>query len=188
MNNIGQQHHRLNHTRGAALITALIILLVLTVLGVTAMRNTSLQENITGNLRDQDLALQAAETALSDAEFKLSAASATGVPIAGGNLVVGGTTLGTVFKRGVLPPMNTTSHDSTVWNNTNAIKVNTPLQGLSDNPSYIIEFEQSVIDNLDPESRAKGHGRYYYRITARGVGSSPNSVVLLQEVYGIRSY
>jgi len=188
MNKSIRQPDSLIQSRGAALITALIILLVLTVLGVTAMRNTSLQENITGNLRDRDLALQAAESALTDAEYKLSAAAVTNIPIPGGNLTIAGTTIGKVFQRGVLPAMNTTAHDSSVWNATNAIPVNTSLQGLSANPSYIVEFEQSVIDNLDPESRAKGRGNFYYRITARGVGNSPNSVVLLQEVYGIRSY
>lgn len=188
MNNAANFDMNMKYQQGAALITALIILLVLTVLGISAMRNTSLQENITGNLRDHDLALQAAETALTDAEGNLSLASATNIPIAGGNLIVSGTTLGPIIQRDTLPPMNTTGHDYTVWDGTNDIAASSTLQGLAANPTYIIEFEQAVIDNLDPESRAKGRGRYYYRVTARGVGSSKNSVVLLQEHYAMRRY
>jgi len=171
------------HQHGAALVTSLVILLVLTVLGISAMKSSNLQENIVGNLRDHELAIQAADSALTDAENKLSVPTAT-VPIPNST-----GTYGVINPRGVLPDLANSAYDtSTVWNGTNNKTIAISLQGLSSNPSYVIEFEQSVIDNLDPESRAKGKGRYYYRITSRGFGASPNSAVLLQEVYGIRHY
>jgi len=49
---------------GAALIVSLVLLLIMTVLGVTAMRTTTLQERMAGNLRDNNLAFQDAEAAL----------------------------------------------------------------------------------------------------------------------------
>ena len=49
---------------GAALIVALVILVVLTLLGVTAMNTSSLQENIASNTQQQVHAFQAAETGL----------------------------------------------------------------------------------------------------------------------------
>lgn len=57
--------------RGAVLLVALIMLLLLTVLGAAAMRDTSLQERMAGNMRDQSLAFQAAEAALRFAEQKV---------------------------------------------------------------------------------------------------------------------
>lgn len=54
--------------RGAALVVALIFLLVLTLLGTTAMRGTTMQERMAGNTRDWNLAFQAAEAALREAE------------------------------------------------------------------------------------------------------------------------
>ena len=54
--------------RGAVLLVALIMLLLLTVLGAAAMRDTNLQERMAGNMRDQSLAFQAAEAALRFAE------------------------------------------------------------------------------------------------------------------------
>ena len=54
--------------QGAILIVALIMLLLLTIIGLSSMRGTSLQENMTGNMRDSNLALQAAEAALRKGE------------------------------------------------------------------------------------------------------------------------
>jgi len=52
---------------GAVLIVALIILVVLTLLGVTAMNTTSLQERIAANTQESAQAFQAAETGYSQA-------------------------------------------------------------------------------------------------------------------------
>ena len=44
---------------------ALVILLILTILGVAAMSNTSLQEKMAGNVQEQTRAFEAAESGLS---------------------------------------------------------------------------------------------------------------------------
>lgn len=59
--------------RGAVLIVALIMLLLLTVIGLSSMRGTSLQENMAGNMRDSNLALQASEAALRKGEEQVAA-------------------------------------------------------------------------------------------------------------------
>ena len=53
---------------GSALIVSLVILLLLTLIGVTAMSTTSLEERMAGNNRDENIAFQAAETAARDGE------------------------------------------------------------------------------------------------------------------------
>lgn len=53
---------------GAALITGLIFLVVLTMIGITSARMSSLEERMSGNMRDRAYAMQAAEAALRDAE------------------------------------------------------------------------------------------------------------------------
>jgi len=53
---------------GAVLVTGLMFLAVLTLLGVTSARMSSLEERMSGNMRDRSLAMQAAELALRDAE------------------------------------------------------------------------------------------------------------------------
>lgn len=52
---------------GAVLIVAMILLVVLTLLGVTAMNTTSLQERIASNTQEHVHAFQAAETGLNQA-------------------------------------------------------------------------------------------------------------------------
>ena len=59
--------------RGAILFVSLIILLLMTILGVTAMSNVSMEERMAGNMRDGDMAVQAAEAALRSGEAWLIA-------------------------------------------------------------------------------------------------------------------
>lgn len=53
---------------GVVMVIALIALLLLSLIGTTSIKSSTIQERISGNLRDQDLAFQAAEAALHDAE------------------------------------------------------------------------------------------------------------------------
>ena len=59
--------------KGAALIVSLIILALMTLLGLSSISTSSLEEKMTANLRDHELAFQAAEIALRDAEKRISA-------------------------------------------------------------------------------------------------------------------
>lgn len=60
---------------GAALLTGLIFMVVLTLLALAAMRTTILEERMSGNARDRDAAFQAAEAALRAGEQVLQGAS-----------------------------------------------------------------------------------------------------------------
>lgn len=53
-----------NTQRGAVLIVALVMLLLLTLISLSSMRGTALQENMASNLRESNISLQAAEAAL----------------------------------------------------------------------------------------------------------------------------
>ena len=50
--------------RGVVLIMSLTILMVLTLIGVSAMKTSALQERMSGNARDYQIAFEAAEIAL----------------------------------------------------------------------------------------------------------------------------
>ena len=60
--------------RGVALIIALVLLVTITLLGLSSMRNTGLQERMTANLYDRSLAFQATESALREAEATITPA------------------------------------------------------------------------------------------------------------------
>jgi type IV pilus assembly protein PilX len=57
----------LGSERGAALIMSLVILLILTVLGITAMGTSSLEQKMAGNTQEANRAFQAAESGLNQA-------------------------------------------------------------------------------------------------------------------------
>ncbi|MBN3562481.1 pilus assembly PilX family protein [Aliamphritea spongicola] len=58
--------------QGVVLIIALIFLLMLSLIGVSAMQGTTIQEKMAGNLRDQISAFNAAEAALREGELNAS--------------------------------------------------------------------------------------------------------------------
>lgn len=58
--------------RGFALIVSMIVLLVMTVLVINAVRNTSLNEKMSGNYMDRTRAFQAAEQGLRQGEAALA--------------------------------------------------------------------------------------------------------------------
>lgn len=59
--------------RGVALVVALILLVVATLIGLAASRGTMLQERMSGNSFDRSLAFQRSESALRAAEAAISA-------------------------------------------------------------------------------------------------------------------
>lgn len=68
--------------KGSALIIALIMLLLLTILGIQGMRTNVLQERMAGNVRERNLAFQASEAALRAGETE-GPFSPSNTPLAG---------------------------------------------------------------------------------------------------------
>lgn len=66
LNRFGQISGNRDSARGAVLFVALIMLLLLTLLGITAMQVTTLQERMSGNLRIQQQAFENTERRLTD--------------------------------------------------------------------------------------------------------------------------
>ena len=72
------RHRETEHAqRGVALIVSLILLVIVTVIGLAAIRSTTLQEKMASNLQDRQIALQNSEAALRVAQGLLQANGAT---------------------------------------------------------------------------------------------------------------
>lgn len=81
-------HSRLfSRTRGFVLVSSLLLLLVVTILGVSMFRSFGVDEKIAGNTRDKQMALEAAQSAEQAAENYLvtAASNAQSTSIAGVN-------------------------------------------------------------------------------------------------------
>ena len=171
---------------GAALITGLIFLVVLTMIGITAARMSTLEERMSGNMRDRSIAMQAAELALRDAERDISnSVTASARDISGitdfsadCGTSTGGTTVGLCYSG---PGVATTIISGNAFDAAIATAAYgdytgaADIAGLSAQPRYAIEG----IRKTPPGSTEV----FYYRITVRAQGVNPNTVVWLQEVF-----
>jgi type IV pilus assembly protein PilX len=179
----------INRQHGVALITGLIFLVVLTLISVTAARMSSLEERMSGNMRDRSLAMQAAEMALRDAERDIrGGAGITRTPAISGLTNFDSACTAGLCYNGPTGNANGTDWNTTpVWRDSGGVSMTaapsvaygtyTGAIGdavLSAQPRYIIE---------GIEKNGSGTTVYYYRITVRAQGANANTVVWLQEVY-----
>ena len=178
---------------GAILVIALLFLVLLTIIGVSSISGVTLEEKMASNLREQNVAFQAAESALRDAEIDLEGGiGGTGnrdpMTIAA-NFASDCTTAFTngVCRQPAAPPGTWQTEIVTVstWNWTDANKTvaygrftgATALTGVFRQPRYVIEYLQEKDDSSTaPITR-------HFRISARGWGADQNSSVTLQTVY-----
>lgn len=183
MKTIGTSSQAIPHgQRGTALVMALVVLLLLTIIGVSAMNTTQMQERMSGNLKDKTLAFEAAETALIHAETWLAAnvssSVVTGPAVAAnGFYASGGCSTGNTYK-----PI----WECVDWNGPNVIRFpgvpggsagGQNLLGVSAQPRYI--FEQLALGPAGPGQRR------VVRITARGVGGTSQAIAMVQTVVDI---
>lgn len=65
--------HHPRRQRGMVLVASMLILIVITLLGLSAMRSAGLEERMSGNQYDQNYVFEAAEAALREAEIVAAA-------------------------------------------------------------------------------------------------------------------
>ncbi len=174
---MNMKRHNSHPTRaqtGSALIVSLLILLVMTLIGVTAMSSSNLEEKMAGNSRDKMLAFQAAEAALRQGE-DMVANLVTIAPFSS----CGGTYL---YDQGCKPDVTL---DGT-W--TTAKSYTGTIDKIKTNPKYIIEYtgQAGSSNSLNVDNYGDNSVEIVstFRVTARGTGGSDNSVVLLQSYHG----
>lgn len=167
---------------GVALFISLVLLLMLTILGVSAVQSTSLEARMARNDHDTLLAFQAAESALRDAENQLEAITSI-VDFTD----TGSMGLWTVADLGVTPRWE----DPDTWDiGARHIAAPTNVDGVAAEPMYIIEHAATVVreENAyqieDPYGQSASDRIEIFRITALGTGGSPQARVLLQSTYG----
>ena len=179
----------IKHTQqGAALITGLIFMVVLTLLAVAAMRTTSLDEKMAGNALNQDAAFQAAEAALRQGVLAVrgGAVSSTS-PFAAGCTT--SAPLGLCLPSTTATPVWNTAlpFGQTTQSNAAQTYTGTALAGLANQPQYIIEL---LPDIPAAAGNSRGIGRSSsggtstpFRVTARGWGLAPEVQATTQATY-----
>jgi type IV pilus assembly protein PilX len=156
----------------------MLLLLVLTILGITMMRMNHMQERMAGNTRDLSLALQGAEAGLRYAEAKMTALPSP-APISLGSFPCG--TADNPCQNNVLP---VAVYDPVQFDwNANAQPAGAVV-GLSVPPQFVVEYLTHVSDTINEgDTDDLGAGRDFYQITSRSTGASGQTNTVLQSTY-----
>jgi type IV pilus assembly protein PilX len=163
--------------QGVILIICLVMLLLLTLIAVSGMQTTTLEEKMAGNKRNRNLAFQAAESALREAEQWIQGADTALNPLKLSN----GPFQGADCSNGLCPTTSPAIWEAADFNwNLKGRSYAGVLQAIPQQPRYVIELlEQKV--NVDSNRMTA-----LFRITAMAWGSDPNVVVQLQSLYNLK--
>ena len=157
-----------NKQSGIVLIISLIMLLLLTLIGVTSMQVTGLEEKMAGNFRDQNIAFQAAESTLKEAEI----------------FVVNNPIDATIYDgtNGLLnfsdsEPANFFTHGWAGGDSATTTSGYGNNFGLAEDPRYIIKkVSQTPATATEPV-------KTFFKITARAKGANADTQIILQEYF-----
>ena len=176
---------RYRNQSGVVLFMCLIMLLLLTVMGISSVQTTSLQQRMARNATDTNLAFQAAESALRDGEMLLESMTST-VNFDAGNAEDNGF----YYEE---EPGDEPNWRALDWSGANGYReAETEITGVEIQPKYILEHVKEVISdadslNLDNIGQDTGTGRtQVFRVTARGTGGTATAQVVIQATYGRR--
>ncbi len=186
--------------RGVALIAALIILLVITVIGISGMDETVLEEKMVTNFKDRAMAANAAEATLRASENWLgrllekpdeqSLGDCSAPPLCGQSGYA-------IWADNQVIGASQTAADLS-WSDwqTNAVEyagsgaVSSSLGGAYAQPRTIIEFlsfnpqnSKGKVYQMNPELASAGVGPYYFNISGAGVGYRPETLSVMETTY-----
>lgn len=172
---IPSSHRPIRAQRGAVLVVSLLILLVLTIIGVSGMQSSTLEEKMASNSRDRNVAFQSSEAALRDAEEYIE------------DLVtVGGFTNANGLYAEIEDEPN--PFTASTWTTSGSTRTATVPAG-SAGAQYFITRSGTIVDEslgggLELPPNAK-QDITIFRITARGRGATTEGAeVMLRSYYG----
>ncbi len=165
--------------KGVALFISLVLLLILTIIGVSSVQTTTLELRMSRNEHDRLLAFQSAESALRDAEVALEAVPSVAFFDGTNGL----------YQIADMGNDETWWADAT-WTGGNSVVAPTDIADVAGPARYIVEHmgaivrENNAYQQDGPYTNASADRIEMFRITARGIGGTQNSVVMLQTTYG----
>ncbi|VAW97161.1 hypothetical protein MNBD_GAMMA22-2225 [hydrothermal vent metagenome] len=193
LNTTNKALYKVQKQNGAVLIIGLILLFSLTLLGVGAMSTNLLQQRMATNMGDATLAFNAADTIIRreqewlrtqplEAPLLLADCNNNDRCIYSQNKSTGQTILVNTYSN---EWWEETAVFNQAWWNTNGYEFCcTPapatLQNVLLDPRIVIEWQQYEQDSIDIGVTSNPTGTTYYRMTARGTGSTSLSEAVIQ--------
>ena len=161
--------------KGVALIVSLLLLLAITLLSVSSMQRSTMQEKMTSNLYERQLAVQQIESALRSGEVLLEGLMPN--PAASAGVLAG------FYDVPVAGNTDRWLNPATVWQNAAVINADMAPQA-----QFIIEYIGDWVSparpdclratTLDPDCLSPT-----FRITARSVPAADSPLVVMQSIW-----
>ena len=163
--------------QGAALLVCLILLVLVTLIGLTTMKSSVLQEKMSGSNSDKTLAFEAAEMTLRDAEQHIRVHLTS----------VSGFTAGCAASLCLAPTDGSALAATVDWESNRVATYGdgsgaAALSGVARQPKYIIELLSEMAPPQGNSIKASSTGTAY-RITALAYGRQPSTRVMLQSTF-----
>lgn len=164
-----------NKQRGAILVVSLIILLIMTLLGVSVMSVNILDEKMVNNDRQYKEALHAAELTLREAEKLIDPDATYNTEIT--------TSATSASNRGLY--LSTSAPTGGWWEGVNWDNADQVKESSSSTTNKSINYiiEQLPAAPADSKEAGLSVTKKYYRITSRAIVAGSNAKVMLQTTY-----
>jgi type IV pilus assembly protein PilX len=179
--------HQRPAERGIVLISSLLLLLLLTILGLSMFRSFGIQEKIAGNLREKHRALQAAETAQQYAELWLTQGTNVNTIAVCSTLLNANANQGTVCSNKLTTVV---SNIATVPWTSNGVPVGTsytpPGMNVVAAAGYgtFVQAPVFYISLLGPSAGGQGT---VYQIDAVGYGGTTDAIAVVESTFAINT-
>ena len=170
-------HEHPGRERGAAMVIALVMLLVLTLLATASARMTILEERMTGNTQDRNIAFQAAEAGLRAGEDEAQVPVLPDFDVNSSGLYV------------PAAPGNDPVWATVDWTSAADVLISAEL---ADAPGMLADAAVSYVVEQLPRVATPGESlaadgsvdeATFYRVTSHGVGVGGNATVTLQTTF-----
>lgn len=182
-----------NTQRGAALIVALIMLVIMTMLGLTTMNTSVTEERMAGNARNKQLSFDSAEAGVRDGEGRIFCDDCNLYTVQPKD----GDTLPGLYEPETDPDENEWWQKDMWWDpiDTNTPNTNwqprtgTEIPGVAAQPNSIIEYIAPFYRDINcaiTQGQPQDCDRYAYRVTARGWGANTTAISVIQTIYADR--
>ncbi len=174
-------HSSCRGQNGIALVTSLLVLVLVTLLALSAVSTSVFEERMAGNTRDRSLAFESAEYALREAQDFLAGSVLPSFSSTGG-------ASGAYYRDLNTSPSG--QKEEVYWRDTHdwnahaitATKTNGVLSGQAQ-PKYVIEEYPAISCVGFSKKWPPPPPRNVYRVTARAQGQTTEAVVILQSWY-----
>lgn len=173
--------HSISQQSGVVLMVSLVMLLMLSIIGVSGSQVTTLEEKMAGNSRDKNIAFQSAESALKAGELVIenqtNKAVFTTNPVNANGLHL--------TSEGLDYQADATWTDGTDGNPVESVALATAIPLVAAQPRFYIEYiGDQPSDPLYAGAPPGPNPISMFRVTARGTGRQSTTRVFLQSHYG----